>query len=127
MYFFDFDNVGDDAVYYYDEIELANEGGSIGSMPFQDFEGEAPDFYSIWKYCRHRSNCESRCIGANTTANVAKLVKTSGSETWAGALFGVSPALDLDTYSKIKFKTWSPKSGAIVKLKLENADASITT
>lgn len=124
--FFDFDNVGDDAVYYYDEIELENEGGSIGSMPFQDFEGEAPEFSAFGNIADIEVIANPDPTGANTTANVAKLVKTSGSETWAGALFGVSPALDLDTYSKIKFKTWSPKVGAIVKLKLENADASIT-
>jgi hypothetical protein len=124
--FFDFGNAGDDAAYYYDEIELENEGGSIGTMPFQDFEGVVPAFEAFGNIADVEVIANPDVSGANTTANVAKLVKTSGSETWAGALFRVSPALDLDTYSKITFKTWSPKSGAVVKLKLENEDASVT-
>ncbi|MCA1760466.1 MAG: hypothetical protein LC658_11925, partial [Bacteroidales bacterium] len=121
--FFDFGNVGDDAVYYYDEIELANEGGESPSLGFQDFEGEAPMFTDF-------GNAVTEVIanpdmsGVNTTANVAKQIKVSGAETWAGSFFSVD-ALDLANYSKIKVKTWSPKSGVVVKLKLENADASI--
>jgi hypothetical protein len=64
--------------------------------------------------------------GANTTANVAELTKPSGAETWAGAFFERSTPLDLVTYSKIKVRVWSPKTGIVVKLKLENQDASIT-
>lgn len=121
--FFDFGNAGDDAVYYYDEIELANEGGSSPVLGFQDFEGDAPAFTDF-------GNAVTEVVanpdvsGLNTTANVAKQTKTSGSETWAGSFFGVD-ALDLSNYSKIRVKIWSPKSGIVVKLKLENADASI--
>jgi hypothetical protein len=63
--------------------------------------------------------------GVNTTANVAKLTKTAGSEVWAGTFFEVATALDFATYSKISVKTWSPIVGAQVKLKLENVDGSI--
>ena len=63
--------------------------------------------------------------GINTTANVASLTKTAGSEVWAGAFFETGSALDLVSYSKISVKTWSPKLAAVVKLKLENQDASI--
>ena len=54
------------------------------------------------------------------------MTKSSGAETWAGAFFELGSPLDFDTYSKISVKTWSPKSGAVVKVKLENANASIT-
>jgi len=37
----------------------------------------------------------------------------------------VGTPLDLSSYTQISVKTWSPKSGIVVKLKLENADASI--
>ena len=64
--------------------------------------------------------------GVNTTSKVAQLTKTSGSEVWAGTFFEVGTPLDFASYSKIAVKTWSPKSGAVVKLKLENLDASVT-
>ncbi|MCA1760191.1 MAG: hypothetical protein LC658_10525, partial [Bacteroidales bacterium] len=54
------------------------------------------------------------------------LTKSSGAETWAGTFFELGTALDLTTFGKINVKTWSPKSGVVVKVKLENADASIT-
>ena len=63
--------------------------------------------------------------GVNITANTATLTKAAGAETWAGAFFETA-TLDLDTYSKISVKTWSPNSGIVVKVKLENEDASIT-
>ena len=56
----------------------------------------------------------------------AKQVKTAGAETWAGTFFEVSSPLDLDTYNKVRLLIHSPISGAVMKLKLENADASIT-
>ncbi len=122
--FFDFGNAGDDSVYYYDEIELVNEGG-VQPLVFQDFEGNAPAFIVFGNIADVEVIANPDATGLNTTANVAQLTKTAGSETWAGSLFEVT-SLDLDTYSKISVKTWSPKNGAVVKLKLENSDASVT-
>ena len=124
--FFDFGNAGDDSVYYYDEVTLVNDSGG-GSNPislFQDFEGAAPTFTHFGNIAAIEIVANPDATGANTTANVAKLTKTANSEIWAGAFFETSP-LDLNNYSKISVKTWSPKVGAQVKLKLENADASI--
>jgi hypothetical protein len=124
--FFDFDNPGDNSEYYFDEIELVNEGGS-SSFTFEDFEGEAPAFTVFGNIAAIEILTNPDQSGVNTTATAAKMTKTSGSETWAGAFFEVDPGvLDLDSYSKIKVSTWSPNSGIIVKLKLENSDASIT-
>jgi hypothetical protein len=124
--FFDFGNVGDDAVYYFDEIELVNDGGSSNpSMNFQNFEGEAPEFTVFGNIADTEVVANPDISGVNTTANTAKLTKSAGSESWAGTYFERGEALDLDSYSKIKLKAWSPKSGIVVKLKLENDDASI--
>ena len=56
----------------------------------------------------------------------ASQVKTAGSEIWAGTFFEVASPLDLNTYNKVRMLIYSPFSGAVMKLKLENADASIT-
>jgi hypothetical protein len=122
--FFDFGNPGDGTDYYFDEIELASEGGSSPAI-FEDFEGEAPSFTSFGNIAAIEILGNPDPTGANTTATVASLTKTSGSETWAGAYFEVGTPLDLANMPKINVKTWCPKSGT-VKLKLENLDASVT-
>jgi len=122
--FFDFGNPGDDTVYYFDEIELSSDGGGSSSVMFQDFEAEIPVFTVFGNIADIEVVSNPDPTGLNTTANSAKMVKTSGSEVWAGCFFE-SSELDLVTYPKIQFSAWSPVSGIVIKLKLENADASI--
>ncbi|MUP44940.1 hypothetical protein E0K83_04170 [Gramella sp. BOM4] len=125
--FFDFGNPGDDSEYYYDEIQLTNGGvEQPADMVFQDFEGDVPAFTVFGNIDPIEVVANPDQSGENTSAMVAKMLKTSGSEVWAGAFFETAEPLDLDTYSKIRVKTWSPKEGIVVKLKLENQDASIT-
>jgi ABC-type molybdate transport system ATPase subunit len=121
--FFDFGVVGDDSVYYYDEVILAIDESEAASFSLQDFEGDAPAFTEFGNaFIEIITNPDM--TGANTTGTVVQLTKAANSEVWAGAFFEVS-TLDLANYSKIKVKTWSPKVGATVRLKLENADASV--
>ncbi|MEH6537336.1 MAG: hypothetical protein V7719_13140 [Psychroserpens sp.] len=121
--FFDFGNPGDDSVYYYDDIELV---GTLQDFSFQDFEGTPPAFIAFGNIADTQVVSNPDPSGLNTTANVAQFTKTSGSEVWAGTLFATPDPLDLTSYSQISVKTWSPTSGIVVKLKIENADASIT-
>ncbi|MCF8370053.1 MAG: hypothetical protein K9H64_00425 [Bacteroidales bacterium] len=58
--------------------------------------------------------------GINTSSRVAKSVKAAGAETWAGSLLTLGNPIDFSTNKNFKVKTWSPKVGAIVKLKVEN-------
>ena len=117
--FFDFGNAGDDSVYYYDEFNLVNDSGNAVSI-FQDFEGTPPAFTVFGNIADIEVISNPDATGANTTSMVAKMTKTSGSEVWAGSFFDVSTPLDLTNYSKLSVKTWSPKSGATVRLKIEN-------
>jgi hypothetical protein len=124
--FFDFGNSGNDAIYYFDEIESVNDSGGPAPLTFQDFEGTPPAFTVFGNIAATEVIPNPDMSGLNTTSNVAQLTKSDGSEVWAGTFFETSTALDLTTYSSIRVKTWSPISGAVVKLKLENTDASIT-
>jgi len=123
--FFDFGNPGDDSLYYYDDVELVNNDGGAPALGFEDFEGTPPTFTVFGNIAPIEVIANPDSSGENTTANVAQLIKSNGSETWAGGFFEVPAPLDLNTYSKIRVKTWSPNQGQ-VKVKLENADASIT-
>lgn len=58
--------------------------------------------------------------GNNTSTRVAKSVKNAGAETWAGTFLTLEKPIDFSVYKTFKVKVWSPKSGAVVKLKVEN-------
>lgn len=124
--FFDFGNNGDGSVYYFDQVELASEGENMVSMPFQNFEGEAPTFTVFGNIPDIELISNPDASGINVTSTVAQLTKSSGAETWAGSYFELASPLDFSNYSKIAVSTWSPKNGIVIKVKLENADASIT-
>jgi hypothetical protein len=60
--------------------------------------------------------------GINSSARVAQFVKTAGAETWAGTILTLESPIDFSAKKLFKVKVWSPKMGAIVKLKIENLD-----
>lgn len=60
--------------------------------------------------------------GINTSDRVAQAIKTSGAETWAGSLLTLGNPIDFSNNKLFRMKVWSPKAGAIVKLKVENLD-----
>lgn len=118
--FFDFGVAGDGSVYYYDEINLFDDSGTIQPLVFQDFEGTAPTFTAFGNGGAG-TVANPDASGINTSANVGEFNKPAGAEVWAGAYFDPTTPLDLDTYSKISIKSWSPKVGATIRLKLENS------
>ncbi|MGZ0015763.1 hypothetical protein [Yeosuana sp. AK3] len=122
--FFDFGVVGDDSVYYYDDIQLINNG--TPPLVFEDFEG-VPPVIPFGNAAAEVITLDDLPSGTGAiSTHVAQLTKPSGAEVWAGVTRNLDTALDLVTYRNISVKTWSPKIGAIVKVKIENADASIT-
>ncbi|MDN3595267.1 hypothetical protein [Zunongwangia endophytica] len=62
--------------------------------------------------------------GINTSTNVTELVKNDGAETWAGASQLLDGAIDFSQSTIISMKTWSPKTGAPILLKLENSTSA---
>ena len=122
--FFDFGNGGDGSVYYYDDFQLVDDSGGSLDSPIQSFDGEAPTLTPFGN-AAITIIANPDASGANTTANVAQFTKPSGAETWAGVTLDTD-VLDLTNYANISLQSWSPSVGAVVKVKLENADASIT-
>ncbi len=59
--------------------------------------------------------------GINTSAKVGQLVKPEGAEVWAGTFLTLGTPIDLTQGTTFQVSVWSPKSGATVRLKLENA------
>ncbi|MDC8005155.1 PKD domain-containing protein [Aureisphaera galaxeae] len=126
--FYDFGNEGDGSEYYFDEIEVG-EGGLVSTLPssaIEDFEGTPPTFVSFGNIEDAQVVANPDTSGINTSAMSASQVKTAGSEVWAGTFFEVASPLDLGSFNRVNVMTYAPASGITIKLKLENADASIT-
>jgi len=111
---------------FYDNLYFYRAASGADPFLVEDFEGIPPTFVDFGNIADVEVVSNPDASGINTSANVAQLIKTDGSETWAGAFFEIAAPLDLDTYTNISVKTRSPKIGAVVKLKIENQDASIT-
>ena len=111
------------------DFMVTDEGHGTWTAPstlmVENFEGEVPVF-TVFGYIVDIAVVPNPDqSGANTTANTAMLTKSAGAETWAGCFFE-SALLDFDSYCSVKVLTWSPKIGIVVKVKIENEDASIT-
>ncbi len=125
--FYDFGNVGDGSLYLFDEMEVG-EGALVSTSPptiIEDFEGVEPAFIEFGGIEPPLVIPNPDVSGINTTATAVSQLKTNGSQTWAGSFFEVESPLDLNNYNNISVMTNVPSTGAVIKLKLENADASI--
>lgn len=122
--FFDFGNTGDNTTYYYDNIAQATPPSSAVRLPL-DFENMDLD-YGLIAF----EGAESQIIdnpdpaGINTSGRVVETVKTDGAQFFAGTIIPLDEPIDFSSSEQIAMKTWSPKAGIPVRLKLENEDGS---
>jgi hypothetical protein len=58
--------------------------------------------------------------GINTSAKVVRMIKNGG-QPWGGSLLGLSNPIDFSANKIFRMKVWSPRAGAKVLLKVENA------
>ena len=124
--FFDFGNPGAGDIFYYDNIEQANiVAGPIVTLPV-DFENDGLD-YGIVGFEGADSAREANPFpsGINTSGNVVRTTKTVGAQFFAGTIVQLGEPIDFSETSAIRMKSYSPKAGIPVRMKLENsADTS---
>ena len=124
--FFDFGNSGTDTTYYFDDIKLVQSDSEVFES-FEDFEGAAPIFTEFGNIGSTQVISNPNPGGINNTNNTAQLDNAVGSEVWGGTFFELTnQVIDFAGVKRIRFKSYSPFEGKVVKLKLENADASVT-
>lgn len=118
--FFDFGNPGDGSVYYWDDVTL---GGSdpVLALPV-DFESATLNYtFNDFGNAFGSVVDNPDATGLNTSAKVGRMEKANGAEVWAGSFLELPNAIDFSAGTTFKVKVWSPKSGAAVRLKVENA------
>ncbi len=120
--FFDFGNEGAGADYYWDDIELTDQGPEALELPLT-FESETLEY--TWTNFEGATTTvieNPDVSGINTSANVAATNKGAGAAFFAGSFIELDRPVDFSEFQQIAIKTWSPQAGITVRLKLENFD-----
>lgn len=113
--FFNLGTSGTGEHYYFDDIELIN---NISPLPL-DFETAIA--VNGFGAAQGSIVANPDATGINPSANVAKMLKPSGSETWAGVAMSLVAPVDFSVQKKMKMKIYSPAAGIPVLLKFEKA------
>lgn len=122
--FFDFGNAGNGNTFFFDDIVQMPSTVNMPNLPFT-LETQEPKFDAFGAVA-FEILANPNASGINTSAKVAKITKTAGSEVWGGVVASLPQALDFSAKKQIKIKVWSPIAGAVVRLKIENGtDAGV--
>ncbi len=125
--FFDFGNVGNGDTFYFDNIELSdgvpNTGDGV-TLPV-DFEDMNLN-YNLEGFGGCEAAVEANPVagGINTSATVGRALKADASMWWAGTVVNLDTPINFSTSEIITVKTYSPKAGIPVLLKLESPDGN---
>ncbi len=119
--FFDFGNAGNGKIFYWDDVRflttniapnylaLPLDFQSTFSYPFIDFGGAAATVVN-----------NPNPSGINTSTRVGRMIK-GAPEVWAGSFIQLVNPINFSTLRSFKVKVYSPRVGAKLLLKVENA------
>ncbi|WP_417885910.1 hypothetical protein [Zunongwangia sp.] len=120
--FMDAGNAGKGLDYYYDDLSYVSDQPTTAPKLPLTFESALVDYSWSGFGEANASVIENPDVsGINTSTNVTELVKNDGAKDWAGVSQLLSGAIDFSQGTTISMKTWSPKTGATILLKLENS------
>lgn len=125
VFMFDFGNLGDgsaNSTFLFDDVEQIFSGTQI-DLPV-DFEGSTVN-YAMSDFGGNQSEIVPDPTDPNNT--VIKVVKTNTAATWAGTTIGTPAGFATDipltmTESFMVVRVWSPHSGILIRLKVEDSD-----
>lgn len=120
--FFDFGNAGAGDIYYWDDVTFltTNVTPNYLALPI-DFQatGYAYNFINFGGATSTVADNPS-ATGINTSTKVGKYVK-GPPEVWAGSFLQLVNPINFSTLRTFKVKVYSPRAGAKLLLKVENA------
>jgi hypothetical protein len=123
--FFEFINgtPGDGSTYYFDNLATVDVSGGLPVALPVDFES-TDLVYDIVGFEGANSSVEMNPdqTGENTSATVVRTDKTDGAAFFAGTILNLDNPVDFSVDKGISIKSWSPKSGIPVKIRLEDAN-----
>jgi hypothetical protein len=118
--FFDFGNNGNGKVFYWDDVKYLTTNVVVGLGLPLNFENSALT-YAFTNFDGGNATVVDNPFktGINTTAKVGKMVKSAG-QPWGGSFIELGGPIDFSKKT-FKMKVYSPRVGAKVLLKVENA------
>jgi hypothetical protein len=120
--FFDFGNPGTGRIFYWDDVRFlaANTTPNYLGLPI-DFQSTTYP-YSFVNFGGATASVENNPnpSGINTSTKVGKMVK-GAPEVWAGGFLELVNPINFSTLRTFKVKVYSPRVGARLLLKVENA------
>jgi hypothetical protein len=109
--------------YYFDDIVQASAGVALG-FPL-NFESSAAITWNNFGGAVGTKVANPNSGGINTSAQVGRVLKTAGSQTWAGVAIPFDAPIDFSVMKKVKMKVWSPAAGVTLLMKFENMNPHI--
>jgi hypothetical protein len=120
--FYDFGNTGNGDTFYFDDIELTDQNPVLIELPLTFENNNLEYMFTEFNGAPTSVVANPDPQGINTSANVANTFKANGAAFFAGAFIDLESPINFDGQNQIKVKTYSPKAGAVVRLKIENLD-----
>ncbi|MFP9099755.1 hypothetical protein ACLI09_11930 [Flavobacterium sp. RHBU_24] len=114
---------GNGDTYYFDDIVQASAGVALG-LPL-NFESSAAITWNNFGGAVGTKVANPNVGGINTSAQVGRVLKTAGSQTWAGVAIPFDAPIDFSVMKKIKMKVWSPAAGITLLMKFENMNPHV--
>lgn len=126
VFFFDFGTAGDGSDYYYDNVRSAatDANAPMLSLPITFDVADVPYTLTPFGDATSQVIANPDASGLNTSATVAEFVKVNGAQPWAGTTLVLPEPMNLASDSKFEVLVWSPKVGASILMKIENASDS---
>ncbi|MFO7745929.1 MAG: hypothetical protein R6V36_11190 [Psychroflexus sp.] len=122
--FFNFETSGTGETYYFDNLRTAS--AITLNLPL-GFE-QPVENYQFGEFGGGTSEVipNPDQSGINTSAQVAKQNKASGSQTWAGTSIDLTEKVDFNISTTLTMKVWSPEADIPILLKFEDPNDSNT-
>ncbi len=118
--FFDFNTAGNGKVFYWDDVKTLPVNVTGIALPL-DFESSSL-VYAFTNFDGGNTTIinNPQTSGINTSSKVGKMVKNAG-QVWGGSFIELSSPINFSANKIFRMKVYSPRVGAKVLLKVENA------
>jgi hypothetical protein len=114
--------VAGERIYYFDDVKFGpiSTAPTLPVLPL-DFESTSINYtFTDFDGGGTTKIANTQINGINTSTNVAKMVKSAG-QPWGGSWIQLAGPIDFSTNKIFKVKVFSPRVGAKLLLKVENA------
>lgn len=119
--FYDFGNPGQGERFYFDDIRVGSAQEPTTVVLPVNFENTSLSYvYEGFEGADAAIEANPFQEGLNTSSRVMRTTKTEGAMFYAGTTLQLEAPIDFSVAQQIKMKSYSPKAGIPVRMKLEN-------